>query len=267
METGATSRDDTVDRAGARAPHLALAGFSGPLDRLLTLARAQKINLADIAITTLVDQLVVALRQAPPTIALGEKADWVVMTAWLVQLRSLLLLPQQTPARQAAEAEAGQLRDRLGALQALQALAAWLDARPQNGRDVFARGRPEFLGVSVAPRSELDMIEFLWASLTLFDDDLAAADTTARYRPPLMDLFSVSDARSRILRLLAAAPDGQALDQLLPALIPSHPVLHRRSAWSSTLVASLELARLGDVVLRQDGDFRPIHVASAPASG
>ena len=51
---------------------------------------------------------------------LGQKGDWVVMAAWLVQLRSRLLLPADAPAQQAAAAEADQLRDRLMTLQAMQ---------------------------------------------------------------------------------------------------------------------------------------------------
>ena len=39
--------------------------------------------------------------------------------------------------------------------------------------------------------------------------------------------------------------------------------VRRRSAWSSTLVASLELARQGKVVLEQVADLQPIHVGLA----
>lgn len=36
--------------------------------------------------------------------------------------------------------------------------------------------------------------------------------------------------------------------------------LKRRSAWSSTFVASLELARQGEIGLEQEQAFAPIHV-------
>ena len=65
------------------APTLALDGFSGPLDHLLALARAQKIDLSRISLAALVDQLVAALRRPGRRIPLGQKADWVVMAAWL----------------------------------------------------------------------------------------------------------------------------------------------------------------------------------------
>jgi segregation and condensation protein A len=126
--------------AGQGSPLLVLDGFDGPLERLLTLARAHQVDLARLSLTALLEQLTTALRQAPAAMALGQKGDWVVMAAWLLQLRSQLLLPADAPAQSDAAAEADQLRDRLVALQAVQALAAWLERRPQLGRDGFRRG-------------------------------------------------------------------------------------------------------------------------------
>jgi hypothetical protein len=142
---------DEAGQAGREggSPHLTLTGFSGPLDHLLTLARAQKIDLSDISLTALLDQLTAALHQAPAAVPLGQKADWVVMAAWLVQLRTRLLLPADAPGQRDAAAEVDQLRTRLIALEDIQALAFWLEHRPQLGHDVFARGRPEFFGHAV----------------------------------------------------------------------------------------------------------------------
>ena len=265
---GSTADPDEVLAAGAgeTTPHLTLDGFSGPLDQLLALARAQKVEIGKISLTALVDQLVAALRQASGEIPLGQKGDWVVMAAWLVQLRSFLLLPADAPARQDAAAEADQVRGRLVALADIQALAGWLERRPQLGHDVFPRGQPEVFGVSVEAAPALDVIEFLWASLALFDDDAAEPDTATVYRPTHVDLYAVAEARDRILRLLAETPQGVRFEQLLPdadavSEQTQRSGLRRRSAWSSTFIASLELARQGDVVLAQGRDFEPIHVA------
>jgi segregation and condensation protein A len=252
-------------REGQGPPLLALDGFDGPLDQLLTLARAAQINLARLSLTALLAQLEAALRQAPATLPLGQKADWLVMAAWLLQLRSRLLLPADAQAEQDAAVEADQLLGRLAELQAMQVLAAWLERRPQLGRDVFIRGQPEILGVSVEPTPDLDIIEFLWASLALFDDGEPAPDTGAVYRPPPLPLYPVGEARTRILRLLAEAPGEVAFEMLLPDMPDlaegeTLPALQRRSAWSSTFVASLELAKQGDVVLAQEGTFQPIHL-------
>jgi segregation and condensation protein A len=99
-----------------------------------------------------------------------------------------------------------------------------------------------------------------------FDDGMAAPDTEAVYRPVALDLHTVAAARDRILRILGETSDGAHFERLLPAPSDtadsgSRQALRRRSAWSSTLMASLELARQGAVAMRQEGDFQAIHVA------
>ncbi len=256
----------TQDGEG-HTPRLELEEYSGPLDRLLALARDHAFDLSRLSLPAFADQLVAALERDVP---LGQKADWVVMAAWLVQLRSRLLLPAEVPAQQAAQAEAGQLRGRLLQLQQVQALAAWLDARPQLGRDVFVRGQPKILGAALSVEHEVDVIEFLWAAMALFDDDLPHPDTAERYRPQWLDLHSIPDARLRIMRLLGECPDGYLLNQLLPEQAKdvdgeTETVLKRRSAWTSTFVASLELTKQGDVVLVQGDEFGPIHLTRPAA--
>jgi hypothetical protein len=135
--------DRDASRAGeGGSPSLTLDGFAGPLDHLLSLARAQTIDLAGIALGALLDQLAAALRQAPAATSLGQKGDWVVMAAWLVQLRSRLLLPADAPARQDATAQAGQLRDRLVGLQDTQVLALWRTRARHDGVPV---GQPRIV--------------------------------------------------------------------------------------------------------------------------
>jgi chromatin segregation and condensation protein Rec8/ScpA/Scc1 (kleisin family) len=255
------------EAAAERMPRLSLDGFSGPLERLLILARAHQIDLARLSLAALIDQLATALRLAPSAIPLGEKGDWVVMAAWLVQLRSTLLLPPEAPARQNAIVAADQLRASLIELQTTQAIAAWLRQRPQLGRDVFARGQPEMFGASSEPAT-LDGIEFLWSSLALFDDDTPETETVPVYQPRRFALHAVAAARERILLQLAAAPEGGPLDRFLPdpadiVASGSLQALRQRSAWASTFVASLELTRLGDVAVAQQAFLSPVHVSTA----
>ena len=254
-------RDDRT----TQMPVLALDGFAGPLDRLLALARAHRVDLARLSLPRLVDQLVAALGGAAP---LERKGDWLVMASWLLQLRSDLLVPADPAQQRAAEADAARLQRQLLALREVQALAAWLRRRPQLGHEVFARGRPEPLGLLTETRHQVDVIEFLWASLALFDEDGAGADTASLYQPRRWHLHPVAEARDRIVRLLAEAGEGRALDRLLPAaLIAAAPEteLRRCSGWTSSFVASLELAKQGEVTLEQGEDFGPIQVSPALA--
>ena len=274
---GAALTEPTAERVGeGTSPSLQLDGFSGSLDLLLSLARAQQIDLARVSVPDLIDQLAAALQQAGADITLGQKGAWVVMAAWLVWLRSRLLLPAG-PVDDEADAEGDQLRERLLALQQSQALARWLERRPQLGRDVFAGGQPELpalrvdAGPTVASRYEVDVVEFLWAGLALFGDAPKAATTGSTYQPLRFDLCSVAEARERVLRGLAEVSDPASLERLVPqapaegegaALSP----LRRRSGWASTLIACLELAKQGEVATEQGEDFAPILVSRAQAA-
>ncbi len=271
--------------AEATTPTLALDGFTGSLERLLELARDQRIDLARLPLAELIDQVLATMAWDVP---LPQRADWLVMGAWLLQLRSRLLLPAEAPARQAAEGAADRLRQRLLGLAGIQALAGWLDDRLRLGRDVFARGAPEHPETLRPGEPELDVVAFVWACVELFDAGLPRPDTSERYVPqPRLELHSIPDARRRILRRLADAPNGLTLDQLLPDVAPAAAettatatksttpdgedmqspqlTLRRRSAWTSTFVAGLELAKQGEVALAQDVPFSAVHLALAGA--
>jgi segregation and condensation protein A len=73
--------------SASEAEHLVLRleGFEGPLDLLLDLARAQKVDLAKISILALVEQYLAVIEGAR-RIRLELAADWLVMAAWLAWL-------------------------------------------------------------------------------------------------------------------------------------------------------------------------------------
>jgi segregation and condensation protein A len=259
---GSSGAGDGAGEGGS--PHLTLEGFDGSLALLLAQARAHQIDLSTLRLPDLIDQLADRLDRARATIPLGHQADWVVMASWILLLRSDLLLPRDAPALQAAERRASDLRDRLVALQEIQALGAWLEQRPQLGRDVFARGRSEPIGGVIGGSVEIDMIAFLWACLERFDDPADTVDTRPIYRLPALDLYGIPEARDRILRRLRESETPLSLDKLLPGpgaepAGSSPPTMLRcRSAWTSTFVAGLELARQGEVDLAQEQAFAPV---------
>ena len=61
---------------------LRLDGYEGPLDLLLELARAQKVDLAKLSIVALVEQYLAVIEGAR-RVRLELAADWLVMAAWL----------------------------------------------------------------------------------------------------------------------------------------------------------------------------------------
>lgn len=235
------------------APRMTWAGFDGPLDDLLDMVRAHRIDIAAVPLADLLEQLTQALHQTAP---LERKGAWVVTTAWLVQLRSRLLLPV-VEQQQAAAAEAASLRDRLTALDAARDLADWLDQCPQIGRDAFARGAPEFVGDVERGRPVIDQVEFLWSIMDQFGE--RAPDTAESYQSPRFNLHTVADAMARILARLDA---GDAdLRQMLPE--PANDPVRTRSGVAVTFLAGLEMVRTGDVVMDQSAPFGAISVRRA----
>jgi segregation and condensation protein A len=253
-------------------PVLHLDGFDGPLDLLLDLAERQRIDLGRMSVLALAEQFVVALEQLRDRVAIERRADWLVMATRLVLLRSRLLFPESPAAAEAAQRDAATELRRIDDLAEVRAAAAWLGEQPVLGQDVFARGAPDRLGFYAEPEDEVDVIAFLWASLSLFEDDAEQLDTVARYRPSWTDLYSVAEARDRILRILGEGGDGETLGHFLPKHLsvadtgdPPEASLRLYSVWASTFSASLELAKQGDVELAQVDAFASVHVSRPTA--
>ena len=123
---------------------LNIDGWEGPLDLLLNLARAQKVDLHQISILALVEQYLSYLEGARK-LRLEIAADYLVMAAWLAYLKSCLLLPKDPEQDPSPEELALRLQMRLQRLDAMREAGARLIGRDRLGRDVFARGGPEGL--------------------------------------------------------------------------------------------------------------------------
>lgn len=229
---------------------LKLEGFEGPLDLLLELARNQKVDLAKISILGLVEQFL-AVVEGARRVRLELAADWLVMAAWLTWLKSRLLVPQLGEVEDAEEA-AEVLQSRLQDLLIIRQAAAWLAHRPQLNWDVFERGEHEDLTEIDRSRLRLDMSGLLSAYLTA----RRRSGGKQRYRPRPMVYFSVQEALQRVGRLLGSLPDWTSLEQFLPDGLEGG--VPRRAALSATLIAGLEMARHGQLDLRQDETFGPI---------
>ena len=240
----------------AEALHLQLAGYEGPLDLLLDLARRQRVDLAAISVLTLADQYIDAIA-ARGRVNFRQAADWLVMAAWLTWLKSRLLVPKGMDADGEAEQAARVLTGRLAELQQIRVVTAWLEARPQLGRDMFEPSRAEAAaGQSVAA----DFQSLFEATLDVLEG--RDARPTLTYRPPTRDLWSVADALARTRAMIAARPDGGDVMDFVPNIPANGPgrELWRKAATASTVVAVLEMAKDGHVDLRQDEPFGRILV-------
>src|SRR5919107_1942665 len=230
--------------------NLRIDGWEGPLDLLLTLARAQKVDLAAISILELVEQYLAYISEAR-ALKLEIAADYLVMAAWLAYLKSCLLLPKDPEADPSAE----EIAMRLQMLDAMREAGARLMGRDRIGRDVFVRGAPE--GLRLVRKSA-------WQARP-FDLFTAYGTVKARSTPPLhvvhpRSVMTLEEALDRVSRMLGTKLDWTHLEAFLPA---TQDPQFRRSALASSFVAALELARRGRLDLRQDEPFAPLQLKNA----
>jgi segregation and condensation protein A len=229
-------------------------GWEGPLDLLLALARAQKVDLRELSILALVEQYLAFIGGAK-ALKLEIAADYLVMAAWLAYLKSALLLPKDPTIDPSPEELALRLQIRLQRLQAMREAGARLMARDRTGRDVFLRGSPE--GLRVVRKS-------LWDA-DLYELIAAYGVVMARTQPVMHQVLrrpvmTLDDALHRVEAMIGQRIDWTRIEAFLPAI--SDPAL-RRSALASSFVAALELAKQGKAELKQDEAFAPLFVRAA----
>jgi segregation and condensation protein A len=228
-------------------------GFEGPLDLLLRLARDQKVDLTCISILSLAEQYL-AFVEAARELRLELAADYLVMAAWLAFLKSRLLLPSEEKDETPSGEELAQtLAHRLRRLEAMRAVGRQLFARPQLGLDVFARGDPEPVSIRVQSSWDASLYDLLAAYAALRLHRIAAGVEIRKRQ-----VFSLKEARERLIRLLGGSSAWGSLDDYLEEFL-SVPEL-RATARASALSASLELVREGLVELRQSTHFAPLYI-------
>ncbi|TIW92942.1 MAG: segregation/condensation protein A [Mesorhizobium sp.] len=230
-----------------------VAGFEGPLDLLLHLARTQKVDLARISILALVEQYLTFVETAR-ALRLELAADYLVMAAWLAFLKSKLLIPKQPGDEgESGEELAAVLQFRLKRLEAMRDASARLVNRNRLGRDVFARGMPEMVIVEKRNAYSASLYDLLTAYAQQRQKQAINNVTIAR-----RGVWSLKDARDILTRLVGAVSDWTMMESFLIAYMTSPE--ERRTAIASSFAATLELVREGTMDMRQDDVFAPIYL-------
>ena len=140
-------------------------------------------------------------------------------------------------------------------------------ARAQRDRDFFARGH-------VAPSET--RVETVWTAslydlLKAYGDIRARKERGKKYELPKFNLMNMDEALDRMVRMLGALPKTgpHTAWTTLISFLPSdtkNDKLYTRSSLASLLTATLEMAKQGQLELRQDGAFRPIYLRGRDAT-
>ncbi|HYD43798.1 MAG TPA: ScpA family protein [Phenylobacterium sp.] len=241
---------------GGEALIVDVDGYEGPLHVLLALARSQKVDLTRISVLKLAEQYLTFVREARRR-SFALAADYLVMASWLAYLKSRLLLPkpEATPGEEPpAEEVAAQLAFRLAKLDAMRKAAETLMQGPQLRRDVFVRGDPQAIRIIPSSKLEGDLYELMAAYV-----GQRKKEASRHYTPSLPVAYPLEEARLRLKKLLPELASWTALAGVAPmAFDDAEP--SRASYLASTLSASLELVKEGELEARQLEHFADIYL-------
>jgi len=227
------------------ALEVVLEAFEGPLDLLLYLIRKENLNILDIAMAPLTRQYLEYV-EVMRTKNLELAAEYLVMAAMLMEIKSRLLLPRPPSVEAGEEDPRAELVRRLLEYEQMKKAAQSLDELPQAGRDV----------VAVSVWIERTVAERL---PTVNAQDLAEAWRTLLYRARLSkhhhisrEELSVREHMSGILRALRE----RRVVEFSELFEPERGV----AVLVVTFLALLELARELLVEITQSECFAPIYV-------
>lgn len=240
-------------------------GFEGPLHMLLDMARRQKVDLLHISILDLATQYLEFIKQAKSR-RIDLAADYLLMAAWLAYLKSRLMLPK-VEAEEGDEASpqdlAQRLAFRLKRLDAMRAAGEDLMDGPLLNNVVFLRGTRE--QPKIIKHTEYDVS--LYEMTQAFGAIRQRKEKAAPHRVVKQFVLPLESARKSLKSILGQLGDWESLDYVRRQVtIDDDDELPTRSVTASVFSAALELARDGDVDVRQSEHFTPLYLRGIPVS-
>jgi segregation and condensation protein A len=222
-----------------------LDAFEGPLDLLLYLIRKHNLDILDIPMAELTRQYMGYVEKMR-AIKLELAADYLLMSAMLIEIKSRMLLPKAAEVETEDDPRAELVR-RLMEYEAIKIAAQKLDDLPQVGIDLMlAHAYFEQITQVQAPQVSIDDLTAAWKNV------LKRASHFAHHKVGKGEL-SVREHMSQILRQLSEHKmlEFTALFDVEKDGIPKLVVC---------FLAILELAREGLVKITQQGAFTPIYL-------
>jgi segregation and condensation protein A len=227
-----------------------LESFEGPLDLLLYLIRKNSLDILDIPMAELTRQYVGYI-DAMQASRLELAAEYLVMAAVLIEIKSRMLLPRPPNVRDDDEGDPrAELMRRLLEYERIKLAARALDGLPRLGRDCQPAAAAVIEDLSPRlPSVQPAELRDAWYAV------LARARMNRHHRISREQL-SVREHMTQILRRLGSG-GFVAFIELFDAAAPVPLVVVH-------FVALLELVKEGLVQIMQEHNFAPIYARLAP---
>ena len=227
--------------------------YNGPIDVLLDLAKAQKVDLEEISITKLADQFHDYITKEKD-INLEIASEYLLMATWLAYLKSKLLLPGTPEEEFKVQEVAEKLKLQLKKLELIRLLSEQMLKRKRLGKEIRTRGsRP---GINPIYNSEykLNLFELLKTYSTII-----MTKDFQKINIPKLPVFTTEEGIKRIKEFFGKLIDWKKLDDLIPKNFKNGSK-YNRTGKAGIFAGSLELVKEGNLKIKQEKLFDAIFV-------
>tara|TARA_B100000242_G_scaffold273996_1_gene228016 strand:- start:580 stop:1317 length:738 start_codon:yes stop_codon:yes gene_type:complete len=230
-----------------------LTNYSGPLNILLDLAKAQKVDLEKISVTKLADQFHEFILRYK-NINLELASEYLLMATWLTYLKSKLLLPETDEEEFKALEVAEKLKLQLKKLELIRLLSDQMLKRKRLGRDIFLRGGKGSIRSIYKTEYSLTLFEILKTYATII--------TTRNFQKisiPKLPVFTTEDGIRTLKSFIGKLHDWKKINDLVPILYKKNKNMIKTGN-AGIFAASLELVKDGKFSIKQNNLYEDIFI-------
>ena len=185
--------------------------YNGPLDVLLDLAKAQKVDLEEISITKLADQFHDYITNEKE-LNLEIASEYLLMATWLAYLKSKLLLPGTPEEEFKVQEVAEKLKLQLKKLELIRLLSEQMLKRNRLGREIRTRGIKGNIRSIYSSEYNVSLFELLKAySSIVMTKDFQTMSI------PKLPVFTTEDGIKTIKQFLGKLMDWKNINDLIPS--------------------------------------------------
>ncbi len=230
-----------------------LNNYQGPLDVLLDLAKAQKVNLEDISITKLADQFHYYITNKKD-LNLETASEYLLMATWLTYLKSKLLLPGDPDEEFKVHEVAEKLKLQLKKLELIRLLSDQMLKRKRLGREIRFRGIKGNIRSIYSTEYKLNLYELIktYSSIIMTKD-------FQRMNIPRLPVFTTEDGIKRIKDFFGRLIDWKNINDLIPQNFKVQS-RYKKTGKAGISAGSLELVKEGNIQIKQEKLFDEIYL-------
>jgi segregation and condensation protein A len=230
-----------------------LDAYQGPLDVLLDLAKAQKVDLEDISITLLADQFHDYITKEK-NLNLEVASEYLLMATWLTYLKSKLLLPGNPEEEFKLLEVAEKLKLQLKKLELIRLLSDQMLKRKRLGRDIRLRGIKGNIRSIYSKEYRLNLYELLKAY-----SGIIMTKDFQRINIPKLPVFTTEDGIKCIKEFFGKLIDWKHIDDLIPKNFKNGET-NKKTGKAGIFAGSLELVKEGNLRIKQENLFDKIYI-------